>query len=567
MDPRLLVLAVGLGLAGVVIVLRLFVIQVLDRSWYRGLALGQRELVERIAPERGMIVVQDRRSPGGQFPIATNERTYTIYAVPKDIRDPQGAARTLAPLLHLPEDTLRERLAKPGDPYEPLVRRASIAERDAIAALRIPGVAAEATLSRFYPDGSAMAHLTGFVGDGPHGISGRYGIEAAYDQVLSGTPGVLESERDPLGRWIVFGQRSGTPAIHGATVALTIERELQLEACRRLEAAVTAAGGSGGTMVILHPMTGAVRALCSVPAFDPNRYGATTDLARFHAPAVTGAYEPGSVFKPMTMAAAIDAGVVHPDTTFTDTGRVVIGRAVITNSNNHIYGESTMADVLRFSINTGTVFVARKIGMDRFRAAVERFGFGALTDIELPGESAGDTSNLARREEVYLATSSYGQGITVTPLQLAVAYAAIANGGNLMQPHVVDAVMLSDGTRRRVEPRVIRRVMSARTATLLQGMLVSVVRDGYPKRAGVRGYLVGGKTGTAQIPLPDRPGYSADTIHTFAGIGAVDHPTFAMVVRIDRPTVQRFADSTAAPLFGEMAKYLLEYDGILPKKN
>ncbi|MBI4433536.1 penicillin-binding protein 2 [Candidatus Uhrbacteria bacterium] len=558
-------LAIGFGCAGIAIVFRLFLIQVLDRSWYRGLAQGQRELVERIAPERGAILVQDRRSPGGQFPIATNERTFTIYAVPKDIRDPTGTARVLAPLLKLSEETLRERLAKPGDPYEPLTRRASVAERDAVVALHLEGIATEATLSRFYPDGSAMAHLTGFVGESANGIAGRYGVEAMFDQVLAGTAGFLETERDPRGRWIVFGQRSSTPVTNGAAVILTIERELQLEVCRRLEEAVAAAGASGGTVVVLHPTTGVVRALCSVPSFDPNRYGTTADLGRFSSPAIVGAYEPGSVFKPITMAAAIDAGVVNPDTRFTDTGRVTIGRAVITNTDGRVYGEATMADVLRFSINTGTVFVARKLGIDRFRAAVERFGFGALTDVDLPGESAGDTSNLARREEVYLATSSYGQGTTVTPLQLAVAYAALANGGNLLQPHVVDSILAPDGTRRRVEPRVIRRVISARTATLIQGMLVSVVRDGYPKRAGVPGYLIGGKTGTAQIPFPDRPGYSAETIHTFAGIGAVDRPTFAMVVRIDRPLVKRFADSTAAPLFGTLAKYILEYDGILPK--
>lgn len=564
-DPRLVVIAAVGCLAWVAIVVRLFTVQVLQREWYTGLATGQRELVARLVPERGEITVHDRRHPNGRFPIATNRRTYTIYAVPVEIVDPRTTARKLRKIIDVEEATLIERLSKRGDPYEPLLRNATSETHDAVLALKLPGIGTEATFTRYYPDGTRVAHLTGFVGEDERGLTGRYGLEGAFDAELTGASGLLDAERDPLGRWIVFGKRSVTRARDGVDLILTIERELQLEACRRLEDAVEQHGAAGGTVVILRPTTGAVRAMCSVPSFDPNRYRETTDLARFNPPAITAAYEPGSVFKPITMAAALDTGAVETTTRFTDVGSVTIGGYTITNTDSRVYGERTMADVLRFSINTGAVFAARAVGLERFRSTVERFGFGQLTGIELSGEVAGDTGNLRNREEVYLATASYGQGIAVTPLQLAAAYAAIANGGAYIQPHVVEAFEGSDGTRRRVEPRTVHRAVSQRTATLLQGMLVSVVKDGYPKRAGVAGHRIGGKTGTAQIPLGDRPGYSSDTIHTFAGFGPVEAPTFAMVVRLDRPQ-RRFADSTAAPLFGEIAKFILEYDGIPPRE-
>lgn len=565
-DPRVRALVILGALAWVVVVIRLFTIQVLHRAEYAALAENQRLVAHALTPERGTIVVHDRRRSDGVFPIATNERAFTMYAVPHDIVDPARVARKLSSILGIPERALLEHLAKSGDPYEPLKRHTPLRERDAVLALHLPGIAAESELIRYYPDGELLAQVTGFVGEDERGLSGRYGIEGAYDALLAGRPGHLTAERDPRGRWILFGERTIDAPQQGANLTLTIEREVQTTACRALAAAVEAHHAASGSIVILNPTTGAIRALCGSPSFDPNHYESTQDLARFRSAAVVAAYEPGSVFKAVTMASAIDAGVVRPETTFVDAGSVHVGGFTITNTDGRVYGTKTMADVLRFSINTGAVFVAQHLGMDRFRSALDRFGFGARAGIELEGESPGDVGALAKREDVYLATASYGQGITVTPLQLATAYAAIANGGKLMTPYLVDTIALPDGSRRQTEPRVVRQVVSPRTATILQGMLVSVVKDGYPKRAGVSGYLIGGKTGTAQIPFPDRPGYSNDMIHTFVGFGPADHPTFAMAVRLDRPQTRRFADSTAAPLFGEIAKFLMQYDGIAPRE-
>lgn len=568
-DPRLAVVAGAFAFFFVVIVARLFVVQVRQHAWYTGLANGQRELFQQLSAERGEVFVHDRQRPGGVFPIATNERTYTLYAVPAEITEPKHVAGLLAPLLELSEEAeiaLAERLAKQRDPYEPIARDVSSQLHDAVLAFGLDGIAFEPTLSRLYPDGPRMAHVTGFLGEDEQEIAGRYGIEGAFETSLAGRTGFLEGERDPAGRWILFGDRSVRRAEDGSDLTLTIEREVQLEVCRRLEAAVAEHGATGGSVIVLHPMTGAVRAMCAVPSFDPNNYANVEDIGVYQAPAVTNAYEVGSVFKAVTMAAAIEAEAVSPGTTFEDVGSVTYDGYTIKNTSDRVYGRVDMADVLRYSINTGIVFAAMELGHERFRQAVERFGFGVRSGIALDAESPGNIANLAQRGDIYLATASFGQGITATQLQLASAYAAIANGGNLMEPRLVEAMVSSDGTRRTFEPRIIHRAVSQRTATLLQGMLVSVVRDGYPKRAGVPGYLVGGKTGTAQIPYADRPGYSADTIHSFVGIGPVDRPTFSIAIRIDRPQ-RSFADSTAAPLFGEIAKFLVQYDGIPPRKE
>jgi stage V sporulation protein D (sporulation-specific penicillin-binding protein) len=584
-DPRIMLLMIVVLFAWGALVARLYVVQVRDHEWYRSLALGQRELFSRLYPERGEILVRDQRHPDGWFPIATNEETFTIYAVPQDIEDPKGVARAL--IAALPEEdasaseddgteedaedqpTREERmiaqLSKTDDPYEPIALQVSSSVREQVMALGLDGVAAASSITRYYPDGAKMAHLTGFVGSDKDGKSGRYGIEGKYDENLAGSQGLLTGERDPVGRLIAFGKRDITRAEDGASIYLTIEREVQLEVCRLLSDAVAEHGATGGSVVILHPRTGAVRAMCSVPSYDPNSYESAESVALFSNPIISDAYEPGSVFKPLTMSAAIAGGAVTPQTSYEDTGSLTIGGFTITNTNYETHGKSTMIEVLQKSINTGSVFAAQALGRNKFRATIERYGFGARTGIQLASESPGDVANLAKREPVYLATASFGQGITSTLLQLTAAFAAIANGGTLMQPYVVDSVAEVNGGRRQIEPRAVHEVIDMRTATLLQGMLVSVVREGHPKRAGVPGYYIGGKTGTAQIPLTDRAGYSKDTIHSFIGFGPVESPTFAMGVRINRPQ-RRFADATAAPLFGTIAKFLVQFDRIPPRE-
>ena len=357
------------------------------------------------------------------------------------------------------------------------------------------------------------------------------------------------------------------PATDGSDLVLTIDRTVQYIVCEKLKASVSRHGADAGTAIVMDPQTGAVMAMCSSPDFDPNVYNQVTDVSVFNNPAVFGQYEPGSVMKPITIAAAIDQGAVTPATTYEDTGSVEIAGFTIKNSDEEAHGTQTMTEVLEKSLNTGAIFAAQAVGKDVFRSYLERFGLGIKTGIEFSPESPGDISSLKRRGEIYVATASFGQGVTATPMQMLAAFAALANDGKLMRPYIVAEIRRSDGGLEKTEPRLVRQAIGERTATLLGGMLTNVVENGHGKRAGVAGYYVAGKTGTAQVSNPNGPGYlEGVTIGTFIGFAPVADPAFAMIVRIDHPRDVRFAESTHAPLFGEISAFLLQYLQIPPER-
>jgi cell division protein FtsI/penicillin-binding protein 2 len=258
------------------------------------------------------------------------------------------------------------------------------------------------------------------------------------------------------------------------------------------------------------------------------------------------------------MAGAIDAGKVTPDTTYTDTGSIKLGGFTIRNAADKSYGPQSMVGVLKESINTGAVFAAQKLGLDLFKKYAQNFGFGGLTGIELKTEVPGNVSSLNKKSDVYLATASFGQGITATPLQLAMAFSVFANQGKLMKPYIVEEVRGSDGTVTKTTPTVIRQVISPRTAQLISGMLAVVVKEGHAKAAQVGGYVLAGKTGTAQVPDLVSGGYTEETEQTFVGYGPIDDPQFVMLVKFSQPE-RRFAEYTSVPVFGAIADFMLKY--------
>jgi cell division protein FtsI (penicillin-binding protein 3)/stage V sporulation protein D (sporulation-specific penicillin-binding protein) len=317
----------------------------------------------------------------------------------------------------------------------------------------------------------------------------------------------------------------------------------------------------------MEPDTGAILALCNVPTYDPNEYSKVEDVGVFNNPAIFEAYEPGSIFKPITMAAAIDAGRVTPNTLFEDTGSVQIGQHTIRNSDGKAHGWQTMTQVLEESLNTGTIFAVRELGARPFLKYVEDFGFGAATGVELDTEAPGNIESLRKKGDIWSATGSFGQGITATPLQMVVAFGALANGGKLMTPHVVAERVSADGQTSKVAPQEIRQVITKRASALVGGMLANVVENGHGKRAAVPGYWVAGKTGTAQIARTDGQGYEKDdSIGSFVGYAPVDDPAFVMLVKLVRPRDVEWAESSAAPLFGDIAKFLLQYLQIPPER-
>lgn len=547
------------------LVVRLFFLQIIAHGTYAAIAEDQYQITKELLPERGSIFARDQRSPGVLFPLGTNEEVYLVYAVPKWVEDPEKSAETLEPVLGIAKADLIPRLSKPNDFYEPLKREVPEATKAAIEALQLKGIAFVKESKRLYPEGRAASHAIGFVGYVGDKRQGQYGIEEYFEGKLAGRQGILKTDRDAAGRWITVSAREYEPARNGDDLVLTLDRTVQYTACTKLREAVEKHGASGGSVVILEAQTGAIVALCGSPDFDPNAYGEVTDITQFLNPAIQASYEPGSVFKPMTMSGAINEGKVTPQTTYNDPGEEQIGNYTIKNADEKTYGIQTMTGVLEQSINTGAIFAMRQIGPAAFRQYVQAYGFGERTGVELTGENGGNVSPLAQDKEIYAATAAFGQGITVTPLQLAAAYGAIANRGKLMKPYLVDEIVSPTGIRTKSEPKEVRQVIAPETATTVTAMLVNVVQNGHGKRAAVPGYFIGGKTGTAQVPLQNRVGYDPSrTIGTFAGILPADNPRFVMVTKIDDPKDVRFAESSAAPLFGEIAKFLVNYYQIPP---
>ncbi|MFH1173078.1 MAG: penicillin-binding protein 2 [bacterium] len=610
-DKRIMFLIIFLFLLWGLMAVRLFNLQVLNYGVYAALASGQHEIYEKLFPRRGRIFLRDSLTAGSQmaeqredlYPIATNKEYNLVYAVPYEIADPSKAAGELVAILGLDKEqaaklkklraeakaeaeakaqdgeevqiiepqiedirvTLLAQLSKRDDPYEPIKHKVDDEIVKELQKLDLPGIYFAKETFRYYPEVDLASHVLGFIGYKGDELTGRYGLEEYFNEELAGRQGILSSEKDAAGRLITVGQNLFQEAENGSDLVLTLDHTIQYVACNKLKEAVKWHQAESGTLIIMEPNTGAIIAMCDAPDFEPGNYQKVDDIAIFTNKGIYDAYESGSVFKPITMAAALDTNKVTPETIFDDTGPLKIDRFTIRNSDDKYHGIQTMVDVLDKSLNTGAIFVVNQTGGDVFTKYVKDFGFGSPTGIELTGELAGDISSLDSQSDIYYATASYGQGITVTPLQMAVAYSAIANGGKLVKPYIVDEIIKPDGQSIKTEPKVIRQVFSTRAATLLKGMLVSVVQGIHGKNAGVTGYHVAGKTGTAQIARKDTAGYEANThIGTFVGFAPADNPRFVMLVRIVKPQGVQYAESSAAPLFGQIAKFLLNYYAVPP---
>ena len=427
------------------------------------------------------------------------------------------------------------------------------------------GIKCEPGARRSYPEGNLFAHLVGIVNTTGDGF---YGVEGYHNLILRGVEGYKIVEQGPGGEELPHVPAEEVPSVAGTNLVLTVDRNIQWIAQEELQNALEAYGAESGTVLIMDPQTGAILADVSYPSFDPNDfYHADPDLLAD--PAVSDMWEPGSIFKIITWAAALDAGVISPGTTFYDEGALEIGGRVIRNWNRQGNGLVTMTDGLVKSLNTVAAFISTSLGKESFYTYLRRFGFGTLTDVDLDSEGPGmvkqpGDSNWFPSE---LGTNSFGQGIAVTPMQMIVAVSAVANQGTMMKPYVVHELVGVDpetGDERvvQVQPMVVRRAISQQTAETLTGMLMQVVEQGATE-AQVPGYSIAGKTGTAQVPTPY--GYHpTDTIASFVGFAPAENPQFIVLVKLDRPTVSPWGSRTAAPTFAAIAKRLFAYMQIPP---
>jgi len=603
---RIKVLAAFFVIVAAITIIKLFDLQILKGHFYTALASGQHELYQKLFPERGSIYVVENN--GGQqtlFPLVTNKKMPMLYAVPSIIVSPEETAKVLFEILGLPEDIdiikveaelfvdisadldpkmaeeikqarretwyeeqnkleverLTNILSKADDPYEPIRRRLIDQQVEQIEALNISGLAFKDEVWRFYPDKGMGGHVFGFWGYNYEDDtrSGKYGLEGYFDQLLAGEFGEIRSERDAWGNIIPVASHNFKEKEDGADLVLTIDRAIQYKACQSLYQAVDYFKAKGGAVVVMEPKTGAILAMCGAPDFDPDEYSKVENIDVYNNPVIFNAYEPGSIFKPITMAAALDVGKVDPNSTFTDTGSETIGEYTINNFDDKVYGVQTMTEVLEKSINTGVIYAMRQITPKVFADYIKDFDFGQPTGIQLNNESAGNISNLDQPGEIWAATASYGQGIQVTPLQMVKAMGAIANGGKMMKPYIVSQILYSKNEVENILPEEVRQVISAKAALMLSGMMVSVVENGHAKTAAVSGYRVAGKTGTAQVASTVGRGYTSDVITSFVGFAPFSDPKFVILVRLDKPQWAKTGVESAAPVFKDIAKFILQY--------
>ncbi|RMD51289.1 penicillin-binding protein 2 [Candidatus Parcubacteria bacterium] len=606
-DKRLVVLRVFFSIFTAVVLLRLFDLQVLQYGFYQAVASGQHEFYEELVADRGDIYVTDWQD-GNKYIAVTNQAKAFIYADPRKINDPQEVADVLAGILGYEKksdnntgqtnnvedseneltdseadndineqkiddkqseyDILLSRLSKKDDPYEPIAHNIDQDTLDKILEYEFDGIYYTLEDTRSYPEKNLGGQIFGFVRSGDDGKkTGQYGVEGYYNDFLAGENGFLQAAAGAAGSLIGVGGRKFEPAHDGGDIVLTIDRNIQYNACRILADGVDKYEADSGSLIIIEPKTGKVMAMCNAPDFDPEVYNLVEDISVFNNAAIFDPYEPGSVVKPLVMAAALDVGAVQPDTTYEDTGSVEVQGYLkpIKNSDLKAHGIQTMTQVLEKSLNTGMVFVMRQMGGEIMADYLKKFGIGTLTGIDLDTERNGVISSLDKGNEAFYAPASYGQGFTATLIQIADAYGALANQGMLMQPYIVQEKIYPDGTSEKITPKQIRQVINPATATTISAMLVNVIENGHGKAAAVPGYYLAGKTGTAQEA--DSSGGYGDLVNaTFAGYGPIDDPRFVMVIRIEHPRAADWAADTAAPLFGEIADYILEYLEIPPNR-
>jgi cell division protein FtsI (penicillin-binding protein 3) len=556
---RLSIVIAAIALGFLAMAARCAHLQILRAPALLALARSQHEKAVDLDPRRGPIL--DRN---GQE-LALSIDVDSLYADPSMIADAGAAARRLAPLLGMKASELRERLD--GETrFAWLRRKIDPALRARVESLGIEGLAFVRESRRFYPKRDLAAHVVGACGVDNQGLAG---LEFAYNDRFTGTPGRLEFLRDGRGDRVLDLAR--VEPVPGDGLILTLDTAIQHIAERELDTAMRDTRADGAAIVVLRPETGEILALASRPGFDANEFSEASESARRNR-AVSDFFEPGSTFKVITAAAALDAGRVRPnEVIWCENGSYVVARHRFKEDKNP-FGNLTFTEVLARSSNVGTIKVAQRLSSSDFIDVIRRFGFGRTTSLELPGESPGLLRDLKRWSGLSHASISMGQEIGVTPIQLAAALGAIANDGQYNPPYLIEALVAADGTRREPERDAdfqARRVVSAKTASTLRDMLQSVTIDGTGQKAQVVGYTTGGKTGTAQKIDPVTHRYMRGNYAAwFGGFVPAAHPALVIVVMVDEPRgAHQHGGDVSAPVFSRVAEPVLRYLGILPDRE
>lgn len=540
-----------------VIILRLYDLQIRKGEYYEVQALGQQVSFEKVPPKRGAIFLKN-----GELPIAQTKIKYWLYISPQKMPDSilESQSEILSSILGIEKDDMAYIMS------QGKTNKQEISEniKEKIISKHMKGVYIEEVFTRVYPQGNFAAQVIGFVNEDGNG---QYGVEHYYNEILKGNEFTIEKERS-IFSFLNFGDdfSNNNTLGNGNDIWLTLDYNIQYFATKLLKEAKQDWDIDSGQIIVIEPSTGKILALVEYPSFDPNNYGEENDLGIFINSSVQKVFEPGSVMKAITMAAGIEEGLVTPEMTYIDEGIIEVGGPPIYNFDRRVWGEQSMIDVLEESINTGAVFVQQELGNKLFFKYVEKFGFNKKTGIDLHGEISSKNITLKNGYPRDFATASFGQGVELTAIQLVSAFSVLANGGKMMRPYIVEKIIKPTGQSQITEPKEVGQVISATTAAKLTAMLVSVVKNGSGRRAKISGYYIAGKTGTAQVAKRTGGYYEHNTIHSFLGYFPALQPQALILVKLDNPKGIGSAGYSTVPIFKELAKYIIDLKQIPPSQ-
>jgi cell division protein FtsI/penicillin-binding protein 2 len=581
--PRLRVGLFTLGILALIGALwvKVFTVQYLQGEGFTKLAKQQQLTEEKLLGERGDIYFRDI-STEERVVAAIDDVSYDVILNPKQIanlREPRKSTvkeTIVTTLSRVVPDTSAEEvknaLSKEDDAW---VRIAEDVDSKHVKQARnkdLQGVQFNRKAARTYPNDELGAHLLGYVSSPkPKTRKGKYGVEQEYQDVLQGKAGREKKRTTPNGFWVATRKKHLEKPRDGNDVVLTVDQNIQSKLEQTLKNVYTEENARQAFGAIMNPETGEIYAMAKQPTFNPNTYSEVNNINTFSNPIVNSIFEPGSIFKPLTMAVGLDTDTITPQTTYEDKGSVDVGEYTIENVVG-ARGTQTMTQVLENSLNTGTVFVENKVGHRTFRSYLRSFGLDRPTGVDLPGETTGTMDNLTSVEPDNLdnldsefATASFGKGISVTPIRMLTAFSAIVNDGKMPQPHVLKTKLSKEGEEQTPDLGDEKRIFSKETSQKLSKMLVSVVDNGFGENAAVEGYRVGGKTGTSQ-KLDESGEYTEDkTIHSFIEFATLQDSQYVMLLSVDVPQGQ-YANRTVVPPAGKLNRFLLNYFNMKPDR-
>jgi len=547
-------------LIGGIVLSRLFYLQINQGDFYKAMAQGQQTSLSETQGERGEVSFKN-----GEVLAMTEKEPY-LFISPEEIKEKEQTAELLSPVINKDKNTLLNLMNKEGSFYEIVLEKIAADKAEEVTDLGLTGIHIGYKTKRYYPQEATGSQLIGFINENGEG---QYGLEGYYNEQLQGKTTLEKTEKNPYSFLLNLTEKD---SINGSNLGLTIDYNIQFVAEKVLKEGVDKYDAEGGEIIVMDPNSGKIIAMAQSPNFNPNNYQ-NEKMDYFQNSCTQKLFEPGSIFKPVTMSMAINEKAVTPETVFDDTlGYKQFGTYKVYNYSNKIWGKVTMTEILQNSINTGVMYAESQIGHQKFYSYLKNLGMFEDTGIDLAGEVSSSNKELRKaldnKIEVTFGNVSFGQGIGITPLQMIRAFSTVINGGKLYKPYIVEKITKA-GETKEIEPQMVREnVVTKETTTQLRQMLINVVEKGFGHLAKVEGYWIGGKTGTSQVPYTslgiNKSGYSDHTWQTFMGFAPALDPKFIILVKLNNPTATKTSEYSAVPVFHDLAKYILDYWQIPP---